>query len=482
MNAGIYQTLADIAGLSVFADLKKHPLLEAFENLLLAFGAGTVTPRTAPDLELIRRWAAFTGVFIAASAEVETAATTATATAAEAGADAAGSTETGGAFYSVIASLTLRADNPFTRAAEAGGDNLPPVLRAAAQADLRRLGRIAGFDIPGLSRAAAEILRAAGLAGEAQNIESQGRAFAAPAASAPGIFRETGWALPEAAAFIHARGAGEMGRYHSFRWINSPERPFRPVPHPDPVGLGDLSGYEEQRSVICSNTLRFIEGKPANNLLLYGDRGTGKSATVKAVCNEYARRGLKLLEVRKSDLPELPRILELLASRALRFILFIDDLSFEKTDDSFTCLKALLEGGAGVRPPNVAVYATSNRRHLVRERFSDRPAEAGSDVRAFDTMQEQFSLADRFGLTVIFTSPSQEEYLRIAEFIARRRGLLPPAAASPAEAADEADAEGARGLFRENALRWERWFNGRSPRTAAQYVDWIAGGEGFPWD
>jgi predicted AAA+ superfamily ATPase len=172
--------------------------------------------------------------------------------------------------------------------------------------------------------------------------------------------------------------------------------------------------------------------------------------------------------------------METLGDRALRFIIFIDDLSFEETDDSFTTLKALLEGGIETKPPNTVIYATSNRRHLVKERLADRPSLAGAasgDVRAFDTMQEQFSLADRFGLTVVFAAPDQEEYLRIAEFVAGQRGLLPE------DGTDEA-----RRLFRENALRWERWFNGRSPRTAVQYVDWIAGlplprdGSGFPWD
>jgi predicted AAA+ superfamily ATPase len=183
---------------------------------------------------------------------------------------------------------------------------------------------------------------------------------------------------------------------------------------------------------------------------------------------------------------QLPGILDMLAGRALRFVIFIDDLSFETADDSFRSLKALLEGGIETRPANVVVYATSNRRHLVKERLADRPnsaeaaqaAESGhapatGDIRAFDTMQEQFSLADRFGLTVVFTAPGQEEYLRIAEYIAERRGVL-----------TGASGEAARQLFRDNALRWERWFNGRSPRTAVQYVDWVAGSNGgkFPWE
>jgi predicted AAA+ superfamily ATPase len=238
----------------------------------------------------------------------------------------------------------------------------------------------------------------------------------------------------------------------------------------------DLSGYEDQRSIVVANTLRFLEGKIANNLLLYGDRGTGKSATVKAVCSEYTGQGLRLIEVRKGNLPELPAILDILSSRALRFIVFIDDLSFESTNDSFTDLKALLEGGVESRPDNVVVYATSNRRHLVKERLSDRPSSAEAanaastgDIRAFDTMQEHFSLADRFGITVIYTAPNQDEYLRIACFIGQRRGVL-------------GTGEEEQQRFRDNALRWERWFNGRSPRTAAQYVEWVAGGAGFPWE
>ena len=229
--------------------------------------------------------------------------------------------------------------------------------------------------------------------------------------------------------------------------------------------------------MIIANTLRFIDGKPANNLLLHGDRGKGKSAAIKAVCNEFANRGLRLLEVRKNSLFELPRILETIAAHSVRFIIFIDDLSFETTDDSFTALKAILEGGVETRPPNAVIYATSNRRHLIKEKIFDRPglslaaADLNGEVRAFETMQEQFSLADRFGLSLVFTAPDQEEYLRIAEHIAARRGILPSGGMALC------DIE----TFRKNALRWEKWFNGRSPRTAVQYVDWLSGGADLPW-
>jgi predicted AAA+ superfamily ATPase len=258
------------------------------------------------------------------------------------------------------------------------------------------------------------------------------------------------------------------------------------VRHPDPVRLSDLYEYGGQRSVVLANTASFIRGRPANNLLLYGDRGTGKSATVKAVCREYAEKGLRLVELRKKDVLCIPRVMEALASRSLRFVLFIDDLSFEETGESFTSLKALLEGGAESKPQNVVIYATSNRRHLVKERLADRPA---GEVRAFDSMQEQFSLSDRFGVTVIFLSPTQDEYLETACFLAEKRGLLKadgaPAYAAPAHKGRGSESgvpRGEREVFRCNALRWEKWFNGRSPRTAVQYLDWVESGAAFPWE
>ncbi|MDR1596344.1 MAG: ATP-binding protein [Treponema sp.] len=451
----ILKTRADIAGLSVFSALKKHPLIQSLDILL-----EDVFRKAAP-LDLVRDWAGFTETF----------------------------TREGWvkSFYFRIVFLTITDDNAFTRGLEAAApDRLPPALCALAGSDLSRLGRIAAFDLPGLGTHLAGLLANAGLGESAAAVGKEaeflsGGTDAAVGAGMAGLFpKNTGWgeALPKLGAYIRAHGAGEMGLYSFFSWSAGPQSGFslRPVFNPDPIRLADLSGYEDQRSVVTANTLRFLEGKIANNLLLYGDRGTGKSATVKAVCNEYTGQGLRLVEVRKGNLPELPAILNILSSRALRFIVFIDDLSFESAGDSFTDLKALLEGSVESRPDNVVVYATSNRRHLVKERLSDRPSSAEAanaastgDIRAFDTMQEQFSLADRFGITVIYTAPNQDEYLRIACFIGQRRGVL-------------GTGEEEQQRFRDNALRWERWFNGRSPRTAAQYVEWVAGGAGFPWE
>ncbi|MDR2028624.1 MAG: ATP-binding protein [Treponema sp.] len=447
-----YRVLADIEGLSVFSKLRVHPLLKALAEVLSLLSPEGVSGREL-SLATLRAWAAFTGTFL--------------------------SYNPGGSFYTALAFLVLADENPFTLAAEGGRERDSPLLVAVTRTDLSRLGRIARFDIARFGFYLAALLRDGGLEEAALDCEKTARAlWMAEGAESPGNFawatifpRDADWgeALPALGDYLASHGSGLLGQYRSFFWEAGGS--LSPIRNPDPVGLSRLSGYEEQRSLVVSNTLRFVQGKPANNLLLYGDRGTGKSATVKAVCNEFAPRGIRLLELRKPDLSRLPVILETLACRALRFVIFIDDLSFESTDDSFTALKALLEGGAEAKPANAVIYATSNRRHLVKERFSDRPAAAvDGEVRAFDAMQEQFSLADRFGLTVIFTSPSQEEYLDIACFIAEKRGLL------------KAGDEGARKTFRENALRWERWFNGRSPRTAVQYADWVEGGGGFPWE
>ncbi|GHV74193.1 hypothetical protein AGMMS49940_14950 [Spirochaetia bacterium] len=461
----ILKIRADIAGLSVFSALKRYPLVQSLDALLAelsrvssADGPLDLRPDVSP-LDLIRDWANLMETLVRRNQ--------------------------GGSFYAQIYFLTITDDNPFTRCLESRSCH--PTLYALAVSDLSRLGRLASFDLPGLGAHLSSLLEKAGLGESAVYIEEAARLISSTdsiwgskdvSLDIPvGLFLKNadwGKSLSALADYIRTHGAGELGLYRSFFWASSVQATsvaaLRPVLNPDPIGLADLSGYEDQRSVVTANTLRFLEGKPANNLLLYGDRGTGKSATVKAVCHEYAHRGLRLIEVRKEHLPELPAILDTLASRALRFIVFIDDLSFESTDDSFTSFKGLLEGGVKSRPDNVVIYATSNRRHLVKERRSDRPnaAETG-DVRAFDTMQEQFSLADRFGVTVVYTAPTQDEYLQIACFIGQQRGVL---------GTGEAELQ----HFRDNALRWERWFNGRSPRTAVQYVEWVAGGAGFPWE
>ncbi|MCX7923941.1 MAG: ATP-binding protein [Clostridia bacterium] len=265
------------------------------------------------------------------------------------------------------------------------------------------------------------------------------------------------------AQFHNQHGCGMFAHYKAFIW-NS----FGSLPHlqgveiPDPIKLSDLVDYEAERLDVINNTLKFINGCPANNVLLYGDRGTGKSSTVKAILNEYHELGLRIIEVPKRHLMDFPRIISELKHRNLKFIIFIDDLSFEDADENYTALKAILEGGVESKPSNVLIYATSNRRHLIKEKFSDRAGLQSSnhddEVRAADTIQEKLSLADRFGITVVFSSPNKRKYLEIVEGIALKRGI-------------NIEKE----VLHREALKWELWYNGRSPRTARQFVDWLEG-------
>lgn len=218
-------------------------------------------------------------------------------------------------------------------------------------------------------------------------------------------------------AELHTKGYGIYAKYYSFMYRDGA---ITPVKTPDPQKLSELSGYELERNKVADNTRALIEGKPAANALLYGDAGTGKSSTVKAVVNEFKDKGLRLIELKKSQLHEMPLIIEEIADNPLKFILFIDDLSFASDDDDFGALKAVLEGSASAKTSNIVIYATSNRRHLVKEKFSDRD---GDDIHARDSREELTSLSERFGLKVTFTKPSKELYLMIVKSLADRNGL-----------------------------------------------------------
>lgn len=265
--------------------------------------------------------------------------------------------------------------------------------------------------------------------------------------------------------YYESRGSGIIGRYQAFIWEHSGTAGIlKGIENPDPIKLTDLIGYHEERSEIIDNTLQFINGYRANNILLYGDRGTGKSSTVKAIVNEFHTRGLRIIEVSKKDLVDFPEIIRKLKGRKQRFILFVDDLAFEENEDSYTALKTVLEGGLEAKSDNVLIYATSNRRHLIKERFSDRAGfqsqNPDDEIRSADTMQEKLSLSDRFGITVVFSSPNKKKYLEIVEGLALGRGL-------------KVEPE----RLHMEALKWEMLYNGFSPRTAKQFVDWLEGQE-----
>jgi len=224
-----------------------------------------------------------------------------------------------------------------------------------------------------------------------------------------------------------------------------------PVHNPDRTELYQLVDYERERQIVVDNTKALLAGKPAANILLTGDAGTGKSSTVKAVANALWKEGLRIIEVRKDQLRAIPKILDELSVSPLKFVLFIDDLSFLKDDDNFNALKAVLEGSVTAKSQNVVIYATSNRRHIIKEKFSDRE---GDDIHRNDTMQELISLSERFGIHITFSKPNKETFLKIVHHLAHEHELEMPQ--------EELDA-----LAERFAL--ER--GGRSARLAQQFID-----------
>ncbi len=226
-----------------------------------------------------------------------------------------------------------------------------------------------------------------------------------------------------------------------------------PVLHPDKTELSDLVDYERERQIVIDNTKALLAGKPAANILLAGDAGTGKSSTVKAVANALWDEGLRIIEMRKDQLRSIPKVLDELSGNPLKFVLFIDDLSFLKDDYNFNALKAVLEGSVTAKSSNVVIYATSNRRHIIKETFSDRE---GDDVHRNDTMQELVSLSERFGIHITFSKPNKQTFLNIVHHLANENGIDMPT--------DELDL-----LAERFAL--ER--GGRSARLAKQFIDGI---------
>ena len=224
-----------------------------------------------------------------------------------------------------------------------------------------------------------------------------------------------------------------------------------PVLSADTTSLDSFIGYQAERQRVIDNTLAFLEGRPGANVLLYGDAGTGKSSTVKAIANHFFDCGLRLLEIRKNQLLLLPKIMGEISKNPLKFIIFIDDLSFNQNDDCFSMLKATLEGSASVRAKNAIIYATSNRRHIVKESFGDRE---GTEVHRNDTIQETISLSERFGLTVLFSKPPKALYLEIINQLAKKHNIK----------MDKNELE-----TKAEAFALSRGY--RSPRCAEQFID-----------
>ena len=261
--------------------------------------------------------------------------------------------------------------------------------------------------------------------------------------------------------FYKAYGVGMFGLNKAFRIVHptNGDMQFVPINNTEDVRLDDLIGYEIQKQKIVENTEAFVAGRKANNALLFGDSGTEKSTTIKAIINEYYDQGLRMIEIYKHQFQDLSQVISQIKNRNYRFIIYMDDLSFEEFETEYKYLKAVIEGGLEIKPDNVLIYATSNRRHLIRETWTDRTdLENNNGMHKSDTMQEKLSLVNRFGVTINYSKPSQKEYFQIVVGLAEKNGIH--------MTEEELCAE---------ANKWELSHGGISGRTAQQFINYLAG-------
>ncbi len=321
-------------------------------------------------------------------------------------------------------------EGPYPRLAE--GEGRDPALEQAARLDLSAFAMLAGVDC---DRWLVQL-------GRLLDSDYQGVLTGLPRwqSGVPFSFEELTRAY-------YREGAGRFARYRAFVWDSGT---LIPVARPDSPSSDQLLGYSEQRAEVERNTRALAEGRQVNNVLLYGESGTGKSATVKHLLTLPGLEELRLIEADKENLGGLPALIRSLDGRRQKFIVFIDDLTFDRDDPTYSILKTILEGGVERRPQNVAVYATSNRRHLVRQTISER---AGDEMDRSETIREKTSLADRFGLRVLFHGLDKTEFLALVDMLAQRHGVeLPP-----------------EELHRQ-AVAWERLHGAQTPRTALQFI------------
>ncbi|WP_182188741.1 ATP-binding protein [Pectinatus frisingensis] len=251
-------------------------------------------------------------------------------------------------------------------------------------------------------------------------------------------------------------GSGKMAHYRAFYWNNNSG--LNGIKYFESIKMSDLIGYDRQKQTLIDNTIAFIKNKPANNVLLVGARGTGKSSGVKALINEYYEKGLRLLQITRDQIKLLPDIMEHLRQLAgYKFIVFLDDLSFNETETEYKYLKSVIEGGISSIPSNVVLYATSNRRHLIKETWNDRE-DTQDELYRNDSVNESISLSDRFGIIIVYDAPNQDEYLQIIDSYLQKTGI-------------KLDNK----QLRIEGLRWELTHSGRSGRVARQFVNWYLG-------
>lgn len=343
-----------------------------------------------------------------------------------------------------IVGLVADSENPFSLAAENG--TLDKLTMQLAEGDLDEIKRLLSIDwntsSPRMHNAGPCVctLKAP--------VNNDGRAGLV----ADALSKKPADAVKSLADFYGTHMCGMPGRYNAFVWNGS----LKGVAHPDPITFDDLIGYQTQKEQLIRNTEVFLSGGRANNVLLYGDKGTGKSSSVKALLNRYAGDGLRLINLPKDRILEITQVMNSVADRGCKSIIFIDDLSFDASELQYKKFKSVLEGGIEVRPSNVLVYVTSNRRNLVKEMWGDRGD--NGEVHARDGMEERQSLADRFGLTITFSAPDKKLYEEIIKSVAKKEGV------------DISEDE----LLRK-ATEWDMRQTSRSGRSARQFITHIAG-------
>lgn len=369
----------------------------------------------------------------------------------------------GNLWHSVLACILANAENAFSKACEKKG--LPAgSIKEVVLSDLMQFRALYSFDFAKMDQAFGVSLAA--VFTNYVNSNENGRVFNKRIRdSITGLGEKLAAAEDDLAfrsclaEFYRSYGVGTLGLHKAFRIgkKEAGEAYIEPITCTEHVHLSDLVGYERQKKKLIDNTLSFVRGEAANNVLLFGDAGTGKSSCIKAIMNEFYSQGLRLIEVYKHQFQDLPKIISQLKSRNYRFIIYMDDLSFEEFEIEYKYLKAVIEGGLETKPDNVLIYATSNRRHLIRESFDD-VKDYKPELHSSDTVQEKLSLVARFGVTVYFGAPEKQEFDEIVLSLAKRAGI---------EMEEDA-------LLLE-ANRWELNHGGRSGRCAQQFITHLLG-------
>lgn len=337
----------------------------------------------------------------------------------------------------LIYSLLLRDNNAFSRACASGQESAE--LLKLAETEISAFAELSGVT-------AQEIIALADVPSEL-SVQLVSWTSGAELSKSPAQI------AAELCEYYSENGCGIFSQYRAFVWQN---KGLVPVEAPDTITFSDLKGYKTQRKTLIDNTVAFLSGRPCNNVLLYGDRGTGKSSSVHALLNEFFADGLRMIELSKADIADFHLVSSMISKIPLKFIVFIDDLSFSQDNDSFAQLKAALEGGLAAKPSNMLIYATTNRRHLIKETFDSRQ---GEELHINDSIQEEMSLSDRFGIVITFINPDRKQFYDILDAMARDRGLDIPT-------------EELHFL----AERWSLQKGGRSPRGAKQFIDSLCSG------